>query len=228
MSERTRPVVFCNFAVTLDGKIAAADRSGAGFSSREDRRRMDAVRARADLIVVGAETVRRDDPPFHVRDAALAAAREAAGRPATPDLCVLSRNGRLDPGLKIFHQTRHRVLVATPAPFAAPPGARADVVRLPVADPPAVEPFLAELSARGYREILVEGGGRVNALFFEADAVDEVYFTLCPVVLGGTTAPTPVDGAGLPETVRTRLALLSVDRAGDELFLHYRVKRAPR
>ncbi len=228
MSGRIRPTVFCNYAATLDGKIAAADRSGAGFSSREDRRRMDAVRARADLIVAGAETVRRDDPPFHVRDAALTAAREAAGRSATPDLCVLSRGGRLDPGLKIFHQTRHRVLVATPAPFAAPPGARAEVVRLPMADPPDIRRLLTELAARGYREILVEGGGRVNALFFEAGVVDEVYLTLCPVVLGGAAAPTPVDGLGLPDAVRARCVLRSMDRAGDELFLHYRVKRTPR
>ncbi|HOT00610.1 MAG TPA: RibD family protein [Acidobacteriota bacterium] len=228
MSDRNRSTVFCNYAVTLDGKIAAADRSGAGFSSREDRRRMDAVRARADLIVAGAETVRRDDPPFHVRDAALTAAREAAGRSATPDLCVLSRSGRLNPELKIFRQTRYRILVATPASFTAPPGARAEVARLPVTEPPDIRRLLTELAARGYREILVEGGGRVNALFFEAGVVDEVYLTLCPVVLGGAAAPTPVDGAGLPEAVRARCVLRSVDRAGNELFLHYRVKHTPR
>jgi 5-amino-6-(5-phosphoribosylamino)uracil reductase len=228
MSRRSGVTVFCNFAVSLDGKIAAADRTGAGFSSREDRRRMDGIRARADLIVVGAETVRRDDPPFHVRDAARAAARAAEGRRPTPDLCVLTRSGRLDSRLKIFHQSRHRVLIASPAPFAPPAGARAEVLHLEVADPPALRSLLARFAELGYRQILVEGGGRTNALFFEAGAVDEVYLTLCPVVLGGATAPTPADGAGLPPGAPAGFDLVALDRAGHELFLHYRVRPAGR
>ena len=49
----SKPAVFCNFAMSADGKISTADRNGSGFASREDRRRMEAIRARADVIVVG-------------------------------------------------------------------------------------------------------------------------------------------------------------------------------
>ena len=75
-----KPAVFCNYAMSADGKISTADRKGSGFASREDRRRMEAIRARADVIVVGAETVRRDDPPFHLRSPEAVRERMASGR----------------------------------------------------------------------------------------------------------------------------------------------------
>jgi riboflavin-specific deaminase-like protein len=219
-----KPAVFCNYAMSADGKISTADRKGSGFASREDRRRMEAIRARADVIVVGAETVRRDDPPFHLRSPEAVRERMASGRRPHPDLCILSRSGRLSAGLRLGQQGLQRVFVATAAPvFALPRGwkARTELIRL--ADPPDMAALVAELAACGFRQILVEGGGTVNALFFEAGLVDEIYMTLCPVILGGAAAPTPVAGTGFSFDRRLRLELMDSERVEEEFFLHYRV-----
>ena len=221
-----KPTVFCNYAMSTDGKISTADRRGSGFASREDRRRMDDIRARADVIVVGAETVRRDDPPFALHSAERVRQRLDQGRRPHPDVCVLTRSGRLGAGLRLGQQQLQRILVGTAAPiFVLPAGwrARTEVIRL--GDPPDVALLLAELATRGLRQVLVEGGGTVNALFFEAGLVDEIYVTLCPVVLGGAGAPTPVEGRGFPFDRRIRLELLTSERVDDEHFLHYRVLR---
>jgi 5-amino-6-(5-phosphoribosylamino)uracil reductase len=219
-------VVFCNYAVSADGKISTADRRGSGFASRGDRHRMDRIRARADLIVVGAETVRHDDPPFTLRSAEIVRRRLDEGRRPHPDVCILTRSGRLPAGLKLGRQDRQRILVATAAAmFALPNGwkARTEMIRL--ADPPDMANLVTELAARGYRQVLVEGGGTVNSLFFEAGLVDEVYLTLCPVILGGATAPTPVEGRGFPFAERLGLELLEWEHVDGELFLHYRTRR---
>jgi 5-amino-6-(5-phosphoribosylamino)uracil reductase len=69
----------------------------------------------------------------------------------------------------------------------------------------------------------VEGGGRVNARFFQHGLVNEIYMTISPIVFGGAAAPTPVDGAGIPEAGRPRLELNEMRQVGEELFLHYYV-----
>lgn len=218
-----KPFICCNFAMSVDGKISTRDRLGSGFSSREDRRRMDLRRAEADLIVAGGETVRRDDPPFHLRDETLVRARQAAGKQPHPDLCVITASGRLPAGLKIFHQSRQRVLIATTAPDTVPPPSILPVTILQLAPPFSAADLTRNLAGRGYCRILVEGGGTVNAMFFEAGLVDEMFITLCPVVLGGAAAPTPVDGAGLEFDHRIRLELLEWQPVAGELFLRYRV-----
>ncbi len=76
------------------------------------------------------------------------------------------------------------------------------------------------------QRLLCEGGGELNDALFREDLVDEVWLTLCPRILGGRNAPTMADGAGADSLLHaTRLELTSMKRAGDELFLVYRVLR---
>ena len=75
------------------------------------------------------------------------------------------------------------------------------------------------------KRLLCEGGGELNDALFRHDLVDEIYLTLCPLVLGGREAPTMADGRGVDNlTDATHLRLKSLKRIGDELFLVYRVK----
>ena len=74
-----RPYVTMNMAMTVDGKITSAGREVPAFASRQDRKMMDKYRAEADAILVGAGTLRADDPPLHVRDPEMLAYREALG-----------------------------------------------------------------------------------------------------------------------------------------------------
>ncbi|MBN8249897.1 MAG: dihydrofolate reductase family protein, partial [Verrucomicrobia bacterium] len=76
---------------------------------------------------------------------------------------------------------------------------------------------------RGVRRLLVEGGGELNAALFEAGLVDEVHLTLCPLLVGGRTAPTLADGEGIPHLAdAARLTLVNRRARGAELFLTYR------
>ena len=85
--------------------------------------------------------------------------------------------------------------------------------------------LLDELASDGHESVLVEGGGDVLAAFLDADLIDEMYVTICPCLIGGRSAPTPVEGAGWTLNRRRRMELVDLERAGDELFLHYQVQR---
>jgi len=217
--------IFLNYAMSADGKISTWDRKGSNFSSRADKHRMDRIRSMADLIVVGAETVRRDNPPFHIKDKDHVRGRVAEGRPPHPDLCVLTASGRLPSDLRIFHQSHQKVLVATPGDWVLPQGITADVavIRIGGADPLGDLPD--QLAEKGYHQILVEGGGRVNAMFIQKNLVDEIYTTISPVVLGGAAAPSPVAGRGFDAGEELNLRLLDEESHDNELFLHYKVLR---
>ena len=85
--------------------------------------------------------------------------------------------------------------------------------------------LLGRLARRGVDRLLLESGGGLNHLFFARDLIDEIFLTVCPVVIGGEAAPTPFDGPGLLARQARRATLLSSRRIGQELFLHYRLQR---
>jgi 5-amino-6-(5-phosphoribosylamino)uracil reductase len=218
-----------NFAVSLDGQISTRERSPVRFSSKEDRREMAKLRAWADAVLVGAATLRADDPSLGLFDARLRAARRRAGRAEEPLRCVVTRRGALDSGLRLFtHACDRAPIVFAPARAAAALrknlGDRAEVIgpRGLSVTPRAIVAALA--SRHGVRRLLVEGGGDVHFGFLRADLVDEIHVTLCPVLLGGEDgAPRLADGAGFPPESVLRLELVSVRRGERETFLRYRV-----
>jgi 5-amino-6-(5-phosphoribosylamino)uracil reductase len=78
------------------------------------------------------------------------------------------------------------------------------------------------------KTLLVTGGGQLVASLLEADLIDEFWITVCPLLLGGTDAPTLVEGKGFPAKLAPRLTLLSAEVIDQEVFLHYVVKRSTR
>jgi 5-amino-6-(5-phosphoribosylamino)uracil reductase len=225
-----RPRVIANVAVSVDGKIDAAAREGGGFSSRFDRDRMDELRARADALVVGARTVRAEDPPLRVRDPSRRHQRASAGRHEDLTVVVVSRSGDLPPGARFLREPARRRMLAVPAEGGSAETLNGlerllhdgmlEIFRAGV-DGVDLEALLGDLAADDHQTILVEGGGEVIASFLEADLLDELFVTVCPCLIGGGGAPTLVDGEGWPLSQRRRLELAEMERVGDELFLHY-------
>ena len=86
-----RPFVYVNMAMTVDGKITSAGRELPALTSDHDRDEMDRLRAEADALLVGAGTLRADDPPLHVRSEAMQAYRRSLGKPARPRLGGIPR-----------------------------------------------------------------------------------------------------------------------------------------
>jgi 5-amino-6-(5-phosphoribosylamino)uracil reductase len=84
---------------------------------------------------------------------------------------------------------------------------------------------LAQLKKLGLQKLAVLGGGELVASLLAVDAIDEFWLTVCPVILGGNNAPTPVEGEGFLALQARRLKLLSVQQVEEEIFLHYQLQR---
>jgi riboflavin-specific deaminase-like protein len=224
-----RPFVCINMAATADGKITSSARDYPSFTSAADRSRMDLLRAEADAILVGAATLRADDPPLHVRGLEAQHLREQLGKPAGLLRVLVTASGRLDGSSRFFDAEGAQAgrIIATPEAAAARAAAiasgRAEIWSFDGARVDLVE-LLRRLAERGVERLLVEGGGELNWGFVRAGLVDELYVTIAPVLLGGREAPTLLEGDGLSMDERVRLRLLAADRVGDELFCRYAVE----
>jgi riboflavin-specific deaminase-like protein len=203
-------------APSLDGKIAPARKHAPFLMSRhsEDATRMRALRARADAVVIGAGNLRSDDPDL------------APGRLRV----VVTRTGeQIVPTAKMFRPTHGGeavVVHAATMPEAKRAALRphATLVELGDAEVDVLRLLGWLETERGCRVVLFEGGGVLNAQLLTARAVDELHLTLVPRILGGSTAPTMVDGDGFEPDAIPDARLASCERVDDELFLVYELK----
>lgn len=228
MKPEERPFVYVNMAMSADGKITSAAREYAEFTSRRDKRNMDRLRAEADAVLVGAGTLRADDPPLQVRDPEMKEHRRALGKPDDLLTVVVTASLRLDPGSRYFRSgPASSRIVATvedaPRERLEALRGRAEIWELGHGRVDLPE-LLRRLRRRGVERLLVEGGGETNWTLFEHHAIDELHVTLAPCLFGGKDAPTPIEGAGLTMQARRRLRLVSVERHDDELFCRYLVE----
>jgi 2,5-diamino-6-(ribosylamino)-4(3H)-pyrimidinone 5'-phosphate reductase len=209
--------VLSNTAVSLDGRINTRERRFTFFGSARDHARMSRLRAGADAVLVGGATFRNWPHP------SLPDEGDRASSPSplwnvvvTRSLDVpLSPEYLSEPAVRPLFVTRAAALRADfPAEVEAWPGE---------GDPP-VRWIVERLATRGVQRLLVEAGGDLLFQFLAADLIDEMHVTLCPMLVGGS-APSLVDGAGFDRADARRLALVSCERDGDEVFLHYRALR---
>ncbi len=215
----TRPWVLVHMITSLDGATSVGGRSG-GLGGPGDRALFRAVRAIADVILVGAGTVRAEGyGPPRLPDETIAA-RTARDQAPVPRLAVVSAQLDLEPGAPVFAGAGHRPLVAThagaPADRRTALGAVADVVSFGERSVDLAS-LLARLRAEGAGIVVCEGGPTLNASLFAADLVDELCLTIAPVVVGGESTRLV---AGAPTEVRR----FSLDRVLEEdgyLFVRY-------
>ncbi len=223
-----RPRVLVNFATSIDGKINPAPglRQGKFMMSRarDDFHRMLALRATADAVLIGASNLRADNPdlaiPADERDR-----RRAAGLPEPLRIVLTSTGAGITPDMRMFDPARggKSIVVhakAMPALERQRLGAVAELAELG-GERVAVEDLLAWLRQRGVARLVCEGGGNLCAQLFAARAVDQLYVTVVPRILGGARAPTLADGPGFAPDAIPDPTLASLERLGDELYLRY-------
>lgn len=217
--------VRANFVISADGGAEVGGRSGA-LGGPGDRAVFRTLRWLADVVLVGAQTVRAEDYGPVVVPPPRREQRVGAGLPPVPPIAVVTNSLDLDPGARLFTAEARPLLLTSaraPADRVAALSAVADVV---VCGDDRVEPgrALAELAARGLRRVLTEGGPRLFTDLAQAGLLDELCLTLAPLLagpgrLGIVSGPTPWP-AQLP------LRLVHALEEDGALFLRYRVGAA--
>ena len=206
-----RPYVVLSCAMSLDGCLDGTGEDRLILSGPADLDRVDAERAAADAILVGAGTIRRDDSRLLVRSERRQAERRASGRPPQPAGVTVSASGDLDPAARFFPRdpgegsagqgggqgnagrggarAQRIVYAATPvlAKLSDQLGGLAEVVD--GGDPPRLTAILADLAARGVGRLMVEGGASLGTQFLAGGLVDELQLVIAPFFVGDPAAP---------------------------------------
>lgn len=218
-----RPYVLLSAAMSVDGHIDDIGPEPLLLSDAADLDRVDAVRAGVDAILVGATTLRRDDPRLNVRSAERRAARVAEGRAAYPLKVTLTGSGDLDPAARFFTTGDGPKLVyaATSGVDTARKavGAVADVVD--AGDPLDLHRLLADLAGRGVARLMVEGGTAMHTLFLTTGVADELQLVVAPFFVGDAQAPRFVGPGRFPHDTAHRMRLAEARPIGDLVLLRY-------
>ncbi len=215
--------------MSADGKIADVKRSPARFGSAQDKQHLETQIAQADAVLFGAGTLRAYGTTLRITDPLLLQTRARQGKPAQPIHIVCSRSGQFDRQMPFFRQPVPRwLLTALMAANQWQQGQEFDQVLTYPEQAGAIDwaATLVQFKAEGIDRLAVTGGGELVAGLLAADLIDEIWFTICPLLLGGATAPTPVAGHGSLAAMAPRLELLSSEVKGQEVFLHYRRLRS--
>lgn len=217
-----RPYVLLSCAMSVDGFIDDTSDDRLLLSNPADFDAVDQVRAESDAILIGAETLRRDNPRLLVNSAARRASREARGLPAYPLKVTMTASGDLDPGLKFWHHGGDKIVYA-PDEGAARARARLRDLAVIVGTGQAltVADVVADLGRRGIGRLMVEGGTTVHTQFLAAGLVDEIRLAVAPFLLGDPSAPKFVNPAVFPDGPSRRMTLAGVQAVGDMAVLRY-------
>lgn len=221
MAERPYTVLSCS--MSLDGYVDDASERRLLLSGDADLDRVDAVRADSDAILVGAATVRHDDPRLLVRSADRRRARVAAGLPANPIKVTVTAGGDLDPCHRFFARGTCDKLVYCPTSVAGTTRARLDGVATVVDAGPRVRmrALGEDLHTRGVRRLMVEGGGTVHTQFLAEGLADELQLTVAPLFVGDSRARRFVDDGEFPWRADHRARLVETRPVGDVVLLRY-------
>ncbi|WP_129308228.1 dihydrofolate reductase family protein [Streptomyces sp. L2] len=214
------PYVLLSAAVSLDGCLDDTGPDRLLLSSPADFDRVDEVRASVDAILLGAGTIRADNPRLLVNSAERRAARLAAGKPEYPLKVTVTATGGLDPAANFWHTGGDKIVYTTgrgAERAARALGPTADVVALgPDLDWRALLEHLHDV--RGVRRLMVEGGGTVHTQLLQQDLADELQLVLAPVLVGDPSAPR-LFGSGAYQAGRLRLT--ETRRIEDVVLMRY-------
>jgi 5-amino-6-(5-phosphoribosylamino)uracil reductase len=218
-----RPYVILNAAMSIDGYLDTALPPRLALSNAEDFDRVDEIRAHSDAILVGARTVRLDNPRLLVRSGERRSRREAEGLPPSPWKVTVTSTGDLDPGSKFFAAGHTTKLVYCPGSAARGIrdrlGDRATVIGL--GDEVEMAALVGELGDRGVRTLLVEGGGSIITQFLASELVDEFQLAVAPFFVGDPRAPRLVGDGRFPWNPGRPAPLTETHRVGDMVLLRY-------
>lgn len=209
--------------MSVDGYIDDAAPERLRLSSPADFDRVDSVRAGCDAILVGAGTVRRDDPKLLIRSPSRRERRVARGLPPDLTKVTLTWSGDLDPAARFFTTGGSPKLVYAPPGTAGGLAGRLDGLAevVDAGDPLTPETVLHDLAARGVRRLMVEGGGGIHTLFLTSGLVDELQLVVAPFFIGDPSAPRFVGSGVFPQAPGRPMRLEEITRIGNLALLRF-------
>jgi 5-amino-6-(5-phosphoribosylamino)uracil reductase len=243
-----RPYVVLSCAVSLDGYLDDATGDRLVLSNAEDLDRVDELRSSCDAILVGANTIRRDDPRLVIRSEQRRIRRAARGMPPDPIKVTMTESGELPVESQFFSAGKAAKLVYCPQPrhgdLRARLGDRAEVVATGVvatgvvatgvvatgvvatgvvatSGAARIPDVLADLAGRGVRRVLVEGGGAVLTGFLAGAHANELQLVIAPFLVGDPQAPRFVGAGRFPFGPGRPLKLTGTRQLGDLVLLRY-------
>jgi 5-amino-6-(5-phosphoribosylamino)uracil reductase len=209
--------------MSIDGYLSGPTEERLLLSNPADFDRVDEVRAECDAILVGATTVRRDNPRLLVRSAQRRAARVASGRPPSPLKVTVTGGADLDPAAAFFTDGDGEKLVYCASSALDDAVARLGSVATVIdgGQPVDLERLAKDLHSRGVGRLMVEGGGLVHTQFLTAGLADELQLVVAPFFVGDSRARRFVGDGEFPWNPRRRAALVDVRKLGDVVLLRY-------
>jgi 5-amino-6-(5-phosphoribosylamino)uracil reductase len=221
MSERPYTLLSCG--MSIDGYLDGASDERLLLSNHADLDRVDEVRAGCDAILVGAGTIRQDNPRLLVRARARRERRIARGLKPSPVKVTVTDHADLDPCSNFFTTGDGEKLVYCASTAVDRARQRLGHVATIVDAGPRVDVrrICEDLHRRGVERLMVEGGGTVHTQFLSADLADELQLVVAPFFVGDSRAPRFVGDGCFPWNPDRRAPLAEVRQIGDVVLLRY-------
>ena len=219
MKEIDKPYVILSAAMTIDGKIASKA-GDPNLSDEEDWKEVHEIRSKVDAIMVGKETILKDNPKLHIKfhehkgyyrivvDSNLSIPIDSnviIFKPNIyPTIICTTENASLE-RIKDFESKGVKILKSGK-------GKRVNI-----------SSFMPLLYNLGIQNLLLEGGGTLNWSFIENDLIDELRLTIAPWIVGGKEAVSLVEGEGFEKMIQApRFRLLNINNRDNYVVLNYK------
>ena len=218
-----RPYTLLSCGMSIDGYLDSVSVKRLPLSNDADFDRVDSVRATCDAILVGAGTIRNDNPRLLVRSRARREERLARGLRPSPIKVTVTNGGQLDAHADFFGAgDTEKVVYCASGSVDDARGRLGSVATVVDAGEPVDMQWISEdLYARGVHRLMVEGGGTVHTQFLTADLVDELNLVVAPFFVGDSRARRFVSDGRFPWNPRRRATLAEVRKIGDVVLLRY-------
>ena len=213
-----KPYVILNAAMTLDGKIATKT-GNSEISGNEDLERVHKLRKEMNAILIGINTLLLDDPRLTVH--------KIESKPIdNPIRIVIDSKGRTPLNSRVLNNDAPTIIATTKNanPQKINELAKKATILRCGSDKVDLKSLINELSNRGIKKLMLEGGSTLNYSMLENGIVDEIRICVAPIIVGGTKAKTLVDGEGIDKIKNAiKLKLIKNYSLGLDLILEYKV-----
>jgi 5-amino-6-(5-phosphoribosylamino)uracil reductase len=224
----SRPYVLLSVATSLDGCMDDMHEDRLILSNEEDFDRVDEVRASVDAILVGANTIRRDNPRLLIRSVERQKNRIRRGLAPHPMKVTLTGRGELDAAARFFSVGDNEKLVyARDSAVSALREVLGDAATAVAAGEPIdLGVVLDDLGDRNVERLMVEGGGTIHTQFLSAGLVDEIHLVIAPFFVGDRDAPRFAHRGRFPQNAAHPMTLAEARQIGNVVLLRYLANRA--